>query len=65
MSPFYEIPWPVLLAAFAAVVILCVACYLAGFAEGEAVAQGRDWWRRGPTGEPPSAEDEERGTWRW
>lgn len=30
VSPLYEVPWPVLLAAGAAVVLLCLASYLLG-----------------------------------
>lgn len=36
LSPFYAVPWPVLLAAGAALVLLCVACYLLGYAERDA-----------------------------
>lgn len=40
MSPFYAVPWPVLLAAAGAVVLLCLACYLLGYAERDARREG-------------------------
>jgi hypothetical protein len=52
VSPFYEIPWPVLLATCGAVVLLCLAAYVLGAAEER--EQRRDG--RG---------DDDRDTWRW
>ena len=59
VSPVYGVPWPVLLTAFAAVVILCLACYLAGYAEGEH-AGGRE-----ERGRASGGEEDDRGNWRW
>lgn len=65
MSPFYEIPWPVLLATGGAVVLLCLAAYVLGFYEGREEERGRDWWRPWAAGGGRGRGGDDRGNWRW
>ena len=51
MSPFYEVPWPVLLATGGAVVLLCLAAYFLG--ANEEREQRKD------------GDQDDRGNWRW
>jgi hypothetical protein len=51
VSPVSAVPWPVLLAAGAAVALLCAACALLGYVEGRVRER--------------EAADAERGNWRW